>query len=309
MPRIGSRRKAAVRQQVDSACCRRWVQGGLVILALLACGTDAVRAQPADVHRCGLVLDLIVGQWRLVSGRGDEASVVTFSEDGLMTVERGRFAEDGTSLASGEAAPFRYRLDDPATPRTLSVAAFASPWTQRRVRRLDFNVLEVEVADRRLRYERIPDDIEGEIELLGPPPFIGATKAALRLLRDRAPEYADFLEHYVDRVQRHCPSGAAVGRPTSDVHISDRLWTLPAAIYASTLVHEAVHFYQYRADPRPPRCRPAREREAIAYQLDVLHRLAPTSPFIDHLRKEGGTHGDLDGDGDCDGDDYVRRRY
>ena len=282
-----------------------------IAFSLLLFATSSSKAQTprVDVHRCGVISDLIVGRWGLVSSERGEASVVAFSERGWMTVEHGRPTKDETSTVAKEQARFRYRLDDPAAPYRLSTAALSGRWTPHRLHRLDFDTLEVEVAGQRLRYERLPDHVEGKVEVVGSPSFIEATKAALRLLRERAPEQADFLEHHVSRVQRHCPSGAAIGRPRSVVHVSDRLWTLPTAIYASMLVHEAVHFYQYRADPRAPRCRPEREQEAIAYQLDVLHRLAPTSPFIDHLRKQEGTHGDLDGDGDCDGDDYAQRRY
>ena len=278
-------------------------------LLFLSTSSSEAQTQRADVHRCGVISDLIVGRWGLVSSEGGEASVLVFSEGGWMTVEPGRLTKGEASTAATEKARFRYRLDDPTTPRVLRTAALSGRWTPHRLHRLDFDTLEVEMAGQRLRYERLPNHVEGEVELLGPPSFIEATTAALRLLREKAPEQADFLERYVTRVQRHCPSGAAVGRPTPVVHVSDRLWALPTAIYASILVHEAVHFYQYRIDPSSPRCRPEREQEAIVYQLDVLHRLAPTSPFIDHLRRQEGTHGDLDGDGDCDTDDYARRRY
>lgn len=171
-------------------------------------------------------------------------------------------------------------------------------------------------AEAGIQYERLPDAWAGGVEIVGPPRFVQQTQAALQLLRKALAAHDRFFRHYIRRVQRHCPSGATIWRRTGLVHISDRLASLPPPAYASVLVHEAVHVYQYvRAGQNTPPgeqvslCSPASEREALQQQVAVLRALDRDHPLLPALTMENGRYVDQDNDGDCDAHDYARRNY
>jgi hypothetical protein len=104
------------------------------------------------------------------------------------------------------------------------------------------------------------------------------------------------------------PPRYTVGDPTAFYSVT---W------YASTIAHDATHsefYHQYLAlngEPVPDSVWGGVEVErfCISYQLDVLRRIGGTAYEVDYLAKQTGTHCDVDGDGDCDWDDYFGRDW
>lgn len=76
---------------------------------------------------------------------------------------------------------------------------------------------------------------------------------------------------------------------------------------ASVLIHEAIHFWQYRAGHYKAGT-PA-ETEANRYQLGVLQLLKAPQAEITHMLSQDGGHADLNGDGVYDWKDYKLRKY
>lgn len=76
---------------------------------------------------------------------------------------------------------------------------------------------------------------------------------------------------------------------------------------ASVLVHETVHFRQYR-EHRYRAGVPA-EQEANTYQLGVLRKIGAPASEVTHLQNQTGAHADLNGDGVYDERDYRMRNY
>ena len=76
---------------------------------------------------------------------------------------------------------------------------------------------------------------------------------------------------------------------------------------ASVFIHEAIHFWQYRAGHY--KAGTVAEQEANRYQLGVLQLVGAPQGEITHMLSQTGGHADLNGDGVYDWKDYKMRKY
>lgn len=127
----------------------------------------------------------------------------------------------------------------------------------------------------------------------------------LELLKKDASQYYLWLLKYDLSVRPAERSGAnfkdgAIDIASSTFDASDT-WL------ASVLIHEAIHFWQYRSGKYKAGT-PA-ETEANRYQLGVLQLLKAPQAEITHMLSQDGGHADLNGDGVYDWKDYQMRNY
>jgi hypothetical protein len=157
-----------------------------------------------------------------------------------------------------------------------------------------------------------------EIVIRGDPAFVEQTQNALALLAERAPDAYDKVMRFVGEIEQGDRSGmwAYEDPPRYAVSLETAFTSL--TWYASTIAHDATHselYHEYLA-AHPGGDVPddvwtgfEAERFCNAYQLDVLTRIGGPPHEVDYLAGLSGTHCDVDGDLDCDWDDYQGRDW
>jgi hypothetical protein len=130
---------------------------------------------------------------------------------------------------------------------------------------------------------------------------------ALALLSVFDPSAYAFVEAHVDRIQNSDRTFADVGEKPRIVHLSKTNAMYSVTWCASALVHEAYHFKQW-AEPagRSRTDFRAVELEAFKYQISVMKRIRAPRYEIDYLRSSDGLHGDVNGDGKYDWEDFSK---
>ena len=125
-----------------------------------------------------------------------------------------------------------------------------------------------------------------------------------RLTRD-AGQYKTWLDKYNLSIRPAARSGANFQDDAID--IARTTFDASETWLASVLIHEAIHFWQYRSGHY--QAGTVAEREANEYQLYVLRLLHAPQAEITHMLSQDGGHADLNGDGVYDWRDYNMRNY
>lgn len=135
--------------------------------------------------------------------------------------------------------------------------------------------------------------------------FRSKISKCLDLLSCEASQYYIWMLKYDLKVRAAQRSGANFGDGAIDIapstFESSKTWL------ASVLIHETVHFWQYRAGHY--QAGTVAESEANKYQLAVLRLLKASQGEITHMLSQNGNHADNNGDGVYDERDYQRRNY
>lgn len=156
------------------------------------------------------------------------------------------------------------------------------------------------------------------IRIVGNADFIDQTRRALSLLETKAPDAYQKVLSYVAIIEQGDRSGMWAAEELPRYEVGDETAFFSVTWYASTIAHDATHselYHRYLAE-HPGQSVPADvwtgievERFCNAYQLDVAKRIGGPANEVDYLAGLTGTHCDVDGDGDCDWDDYVLRDW
>ncbi|HQX56951.1 MAG TPA: hypothetical protein PLP07_13575 [Pyrinomonadaceae bacterium] len=127
----------------------------------------------------------------------------------------------------------------------------------------------------------------------------------LNLLKTKAGAYCVWFDSYALKIRAARTSGANfadkaidIAKPTFDA--SDT-WL------ASVIIHETIHFWQYRFGKYEAGS--VAETEANRYQLGVLRLLGAPQSEIAYMQSQNGGHADRNGDGKYDWNDYQDRTY
>lgn len=157
----------------------------------------------------------------------------------------------------------------------------------------------------------------GSIAIVGNTTFIEWTQSALALLEAEAPDAYAKIETYVGVIEQSDRSGMWAYEDPPRYEVSDETAFYSLTWYASTIAHDATHselYHQYLESYGAPVpddiwTSVAAEQFCISYQLDVLIRIGGPAGEVDYLGTQTGDHCDIDGDGDCDWDDYYGRDW
>ena len=147
--------------------------------------------------------------------------------------------------------------------------------------------------------------IEGNPTYIPASEFKPKIERCLSLLAKKAGQYSTWFNSYNLKIRAASKSGANfndnaidIGRATFDA--SDT-WL------ASVIIHESIHFWQYRSGKY--KAGTTAELEANRYQLGVLQLVEAPQSEISHMQSQTGNHADLNGDGVYDEKDYKLRGY
>lgn len=224
-----------------------------------------------------------------------------------------------TSVPTATAAPTGTPTGTPAP--TVTVTATAAP-TQRPVATPGasptMTVLLAETPTPSPTNEGDSPITYEEIRIVGNADFIDQTRLALSLLKTKAPDAYQKVLSYVAIIEQGDRSGMWAAEELPRYEVGDETAFFSVTWYASTIAHDATHselYHRYLAE-HPGESVPGDvwtgievERFCNAYQLDVAKRIGGPANEVDYLAGLTGTHCDVDGDGDCDWDDYVLRDW
>ena len=137
--------------------------------------------------------------------------------------------------------------------------------------------------------------------------FVPKINKCLKLLKDKASAHRGWMDSYNLTIRSFSKSGANFANNTIDLGLltfnSSETWL------SSVLIHEAIHFWQYRTGKYDAKKHQLMEIEANKYQMTVLQLIGAPKSEIAHLAKQKGDHADLNGDGVFDEKDYEIRGY
>lgn len=147
--------------------------------------------------------------------------------------------------------------------------------------------------------------IEGNAAYVPASEFRPKIVRCLSLLRDRAGSYSTWFDSYNLKIRAAARSGANFGDDAID--IARPTFNASDAWLASVIIHETIHFWQYRTGNY--QAGRVAETEANRYQLGVLRSVGGSAAELAHLQAQTGDHADRNGDGVYDQRDYEDRDY
>jgi hypothetical protein len=147
--------------------------------------------------------------------------------------------------------------------------------------------------------------IEGDSRYIADAIFTPKVQKCLDMLKDKANHYYIWLFKYNLKVRAAERSGANFADGAID--IANATFNASDTWLASVLIHEAIHFWQYRSNNYEAGTKA--EQEANKYQLSVLQLLAAPQGEITYMLSQNGDHADINGDGVYDWKDNEKRDY
>lgn len=147
--------------------------------------------------------------------------------------------------------------------------------------------------------------IEGDPLYVATKDFKPKVQRCLDLLNKKAGVYCTWFNSYALKIRAAAKSGANF--KDNAIDIAPATFNSSDTWLASVIIHETIHFWQYRSGKYKAGT-PA-ESEANRYQLGVLQLLDAPKSEIAHMQSQDGGHADRNGDGVYDWKDYEDRDY
>lgn len=155
------------------------------------------------------------------------------------------------------------------------------------------------------------------IKIKGTREFVSQTENALHMLQEHAVDAFQKAQNYIGIIEQGEHSGMwAYDNPPRFV-VNDASAFYSKTWYAGIIAHDATHSELYHnyistyGSPVPDDEWTGQGAELFcnAYQIYVLQRIGAPQHEIEYISNSDGTHCDIDGDGDCDWDDYEARDW
>ena len=147
--------------------------------------------------------------------------------------------------------------------------------------------------------------IEGNAAYIPVDDFKTKIQGCLDLLESKAKAHTGWLTLYNLKIRAAAISGANFADTAID--IASPTFNASKTWLASVLVHESVHFWQYKSGKY--KAGVEAEKEANKHQLCVLMLIGASAAEIAYMKTQDGSHADLDGDGKYTEKDYRKRKY
>lgn len=148
-------------------------------------------------------------------------------------------------------------------------------------------------------------EIEGDAAFIPAAEFKPKIERCLSLLSTKAGQYSTWFKSYNLKIRAAARSGANFKDDAID--IARATFDASDTWLASVIIHESIHFWQYRSGKY--KAGTTAELEANRYQLGVLQLVGAPKSEIAYMQSQNGGHADLNGDGVYDEKDYEKRGY
>lgn len=155
-------------------------------------------------------------------------------------------------------------------------------------------------------------------EVVGDERFQDKIRESLNLIYSKAPATLDFINKYIKRIEQYNRTGmcAYCQPPTYQVALA----TVDSGPYwlASTIAHDSYHSYLYHLyrdmlGGKTPKYELwagfDADRRCNRFQLQTLYEIDANEYLITYMKKQDGTHCDINHDGKCDYKDYLLREW
>lgn len=146
--------------------------------------------------------------------------------------------------------------------------------------------------------------IEGNSTIIADAEFRPKITKCLEMLK-KSPTGMIFLSAHSVKIRAANRSGANFADKAVD--IAPTTFNASETWLASVIVHEIVHFQQYKS--KTYTASQTDEKAANIIQLLVLSQIGAPTSEIEYLARLDGGHADLNGDGVYDQRDYELRNY
>jgi hypothetical protein len=147
------------------------------------------------------------------------------------------------------------------------------------------------------------------LKIQGSHQFETKVSKAIEFIKDHDDKNYGYLKKFVRKIKENKISGAALGKET--IHLN--LKSCPSTVWcAAVLIHETVHFDQYKNHRYDLEDSLKNELEANIVMLNFLKNVNASKTYINHVQKLVDSeidHSDLNGDGQYDKKDYQKRDW
>ena len=147
--------------------------------------------------------------------------------------------------------------------------------------------------------------VQGSTAYIANGEFNPKVTRCLDLLKNKAPQFHTWLSTYNLTVRAAARSGANF--QDNAIDIARTTFDASDTWLASVIVHETIHFWQYRGGTY--QAGQVAEQEANSFQMTVLRLIGAPASEITYMMSQTGGHADLNGDGVYDWRDYQARSY
>ncbi len=154
------------------------------------------------------------------------------------------------------------------------------------------------------------------IYINGDTKFVPYVNKCLDLLASKSADDYAFVTKYIGEVVQSPTSGMNVRSIPPSFMLSNRSAYYSLTWCAAIFVHDAHHSYSYQQrvknnqnNVRTSEQIFSEEQEANARQITAMERIGAPKREIDHMKKQDGTHGDVNKDGKYDWKDQQLRDW
>ena len=155
------------------------------------------------------------------------------------------------------------------------------------------------------------------IEIEGSSKYRGQVEACLDLLSKKAQREYQFIKDHIGIISQNGKSGMRAWENPPRYQMSDTTAFYSISWCAGTIAHDAYHSFLYKKyspinGGKPPYEKWAgtsAEKKSIKFQLSVMRKIGASNHEISYLKSLDGTHGDVNGDGKLNNEDYKLRDW
>ncbi len=155
------------------------------------------------------------------------------------------------------------------------------------------------------------------IEIEGSLKYRKQIESCLNLLMNEAKKDYKLIEDHIGIISQNDRSGMRAWEKPPRYQMSDTTAFYSLTWCAGTIAHDAYHSFLYQkyspiGGGKPPYEKWAgfsSEKKSIDFQLTVMRKIGASGHEINYLKSLDGTHGDVNGNGKLDNDDYKLRDW
>lgn len=155
------------------------------------------------------------------------------------------------------------------------------------------------------------------IEIEGSLKYRKQVEDCLNLLSKKVKIEYKLIKDNIGIISQNGKSGMRAWENPPRYQMSDRTAFYSLTWCAGTIAHDAYHSFLYKkyspvGGGKPPYEKWAgisSEKKSIEFQLSVMRKIGASDHEINYLKSLDGTHGDVNGDGKLDNEDYRLRNW
>lgn len=155
------------------------------------------------------------------------------------------------------------------------------------------------------------------IEIEGSLKYRVQVESCLDLLSKKAQREYRLIKGHIGVISQNGKSGMRAWENPPRYQMSDATAFYSLSWCAGTIAHDAYHSFLYKKHSSIDGSKPSyekwagtsAEKKSIDFQLSVMRKIGASDHEINYLKSLDGTHGDVNGDGKLNNEDYKIRDW